>query len=257
MSILPIARNTFKECVRDKVLYNLLLFAILIIISSLILGTITIGDVKQIIINLGLSTLSVFGTVIAIFIGITLVYKEIDKKTVYSLLAKPVARHEFILGKYFGLVLTLTVNILVMLMVILAAIIYLRHTIQLQDLQILLAGLLILVGLMLVVAIALFFSTFSTPVFSALFTFSLYIIGHFNTDIRNYGLMSKSPLARFLSSLCYYSLPNFGNFQIISRTAHGQSLDITAYILSVLYGLAYSAGLLLLSTVIFQRRDFK
>jgi ABC-type transport system involved in multi-copper enzyme maturation permease subunit len=257
MTILSIARNTFKECVRDKVLYNLLLFAVLIIASSLILGTITIGDVKQIIINLGLSTLSVFGTLIAIFIGITLVYKEIDKKTVYSLLAKPVTRHEFLLGKYFGLVMTLAVNILVMLAVIFAAILYLRHTIQPQDLQILLAGLLILVGLMLVVAIALFFSTFSTPVFSALFTFSLYVIGHFNADIRNYGLVSKSPFVRSLSSICYYALPNFGNFQIISRTAHGQSVETAACLLSLLYGLAYSGGLLLLSMAVFQRRDFK
>lgn len=257
MTILAIARNTFKECVRDKVLYNLLLFAILIIASSLILGTITIGDVKQIIINLGLSTLSVFGTLIAIFIGITLVYKEIDKKTLYSLLAKPVTRHEFLLGKYFGLVMTLAVNISVMLLVIFAAILYLRHSIQLQDLQILLAGLLIHVGLMLVVAIALFFSTFSTPVFSAVFTFSLYVIGHFNADIRHYGLTSRSSLVRTLSSVCYYALPNFGNFQVISQAAHGQYLDVTAFLLTVLYGLAYSSGILLLSVVIFQRRDFK
>ena len=102
MKVLHIARNTFRECVRDKVLYNLVIFAFLIIVSSLILSAITIGDVKQIIINLGLSTISLFGTLIAIFIGIQLVHKEIDKKTVYSLLSKPVARHEFILGKYLG-----------------------------------------------------------------------------------------------------------------------------------------------------------
>ncbi len=111
MKVLHIARNTFRECVRDKVLYNLVIFAVLIIVSSLILGAITIGDVKQIIINLGLSTISLFGTLIAIFIGIQLVHKEIDKKTVYSLLSKPVARHEFILGKYLGLSMTLAVNV--------------------------------------------------------------------------------------------------------------------------------------------------
>ena len=122
MIVISIAKNTFKECVRDKVLYNLVIFGVLIIVSSLVLSSITIGDVKQIIINLGLSTLSVFGTLIAIFIGIQLVFKEIDKKTIYSLLAKPVARHEFILGKYFGLTLTLLVNILVMLSGIYASI---------------------------------------------------------------------------------------------------------------------------------------
>src|SRR5262245_14436347 len=100
MKVFSIARNTFRECVRDKVLYNLVIFAVLIIVSSLILGAITIGDVKHIIINLGLSTISLFGTLIAIFIGIQLVYKEIDKKTAYSLLSKRVARYESILGKY-------------------------------------------------------------------------------------------------------------------------------------------------------------
>ncbi len=192
MKVLHIARNTFRECVRDKVLYNLVIFAVLIIGSSLILGTITIGDVRQIIINLGLSTISFFGTLIAILIGIQLVHKEIDKKTVYSLLSKPVARHEFILGKYLGLSMTLAVNVSVMILGVYLAVLYLRHSFQASDVQILLAGILILIELMLVIAIALLFSTFSTPALSALFTFCLYVIGHFNADIRHYGLSSDS-----------------------------------------------------------------
>ncbi len=257
MKIRLIARNTFKECVRDKVLYNLAIFGILIITSSLILGSITIGDVKQIIINLGLSTLSIFGTLIAIFIGIQLVYKEIDKKTVYSLLAKPVARYEFILGKFFGLALTLAVNICVMLLGIYASILYLRHSLQSADWQIFLAGALILAELMLVVAIALFFSTFSTPVFSALFTFSIYIIGHFSADIRQYGLSSESFSVKILSSIFYYTLPNFGNFSIISKTAHGQFVAADTYLLSLSYGVTYSGAMILTAILIFQRRNFK
>ena len=257
MIVISIAKNTFKECVRDKVLYNLVIFGVLVIVSSLVLSSITIGDVKQIIVNLGLSTLSVFGTLIAIFIGIQLVFKEIDKKTIYSLLAKPVARHEFILGKYFGLTLTLLVNISVMLSGIYASIFYLRHSFQVADLQILLAGILILVELMLVVAIALFFSTFSTPLFSALFAFSLYVIGHFNSDIRQYGLSSGSFAVKILSGCLYYLLPNFENFEIISQTAHGQFLTTQVYLLSLLYGLVYSAGLVLLAILVFQRRNFK
>ena len=257
MKILPIAKNTFKECVRDKVLYNLVIFAVLIIASSLLLGAITIGDVKQIIINLGLSTLSIFGTLIAIFIGIQLVYKEIDKKTVYSLLAKPVARYEFILGKYLGLSCTLSVNVLVMILGIYLSILYLRHSFQVSDFQILFAGLLILVELMLVIAIALFFSTFSTPALSALFTFSIYVIGHFNSDIRQYGDSSQSPLGRVFSSALYYLLPNFDNFDIISLTAHGQFMATGVYLLSILYGLIYSGAVVLCAILIFQRRDFK
>jgi ABC-type transport system involved in multi-copper enzyme maturation permease subunit len=257
MKVIPIAKNTFKECVRDKVLYNLVIFAVLIIVSSIILGTITIGDVKQIIINLGLSTLSVFGTLIATFIGIQLVYKEIDKKTVYSLFAKPVARYEFILGKYLGLTWTLAVNVLVMTLGIYASVLYLRHTFAGSDTQILLAAILILVELMLVNAIALFFSTFSTPALSALFTFSLFVIGHFNADIRQYGLRSDSLFVKFWSSAVYYLLPNFDNFEIISKTAHGHFLTSGIYLLSIGYGLLFSSSLLLVAILIFQRRDFK
>jgi ABC-type transport system involved in multi-copper enzyme maturation permease subunit len=257
MKILPIAKNTFKESARDRVLYNLVIFGIIITASSVVLGTITIGDVKQIIINLGLSTLSIFGTLIAIFIGIQLVYKEIDKKTIYSLLAKPVARYEFMLGKYLGLMLTLIVNVSVMIVVIYASILYLRHSFHPTDLHIFLAGILILVELMLVVAIALFFSTFSTPALSALFTFCLYIIGHFNSDIRQYGFSSGSLSPKMFSGILYYLLPNFGNFEIISQTAHGQFLTAGVYLLSLLYGIVYSSGVVLVAILVFQYRNFR
>jgi len=257
MKILSIAHNTFRECVRDKILYNLVLFGVLIIASSLILGSITIGDVTQIIINLGLSTLTVFGTLIAIFIGIQLVYKEIDKKTLYSLLAKPVYRYEFLLGKFLGLIFTLAVNIAVMVLGILASIFYLRHSFYSSDIHILLAGILILDELMLVVAIAVLFSSFSTPALSALFTFALYALGHFNTDIRLYGSTSMSFVGKALSEFLYYLLPNFANFDIISQTAHGGFLASGVYLYSFLYGLVYSACVLLFSILVFQRRNFK
>ncbi len=257
MKVLSIARNTFKECVRDKVLYNLVVFAILIIISSLLLGGITIGDVEQIIVNLGLSTLSIFGTLISIFIGIQLVYKEIDRKTIYSLLSKPVSRAEFIIGKFLGLSWTLAVNVAVMLAGIYGAILYLRHSVELGDFQILLAGLVILVELMLVIAIALFFSTFSTPALSALFTFCLYVLGHFNPDIRHFAAYSSSSSVRALCGVLYYVVPNFGNFGLISATAHGKPLAKQLYLYSFSYGLLYSAIVLVLAIVIFQKRNFK
>jgi ABC-type transport system involved in multi-copper enzyme maturation permease subunit len=257
MKIALIAKNTFKECLRDKVLYNLVIFAVLIIASSLILSSITIGDVKQIIINLGLSTLSVFGTLISIFIGIQLVHKEIDKKTIYSLLAKPVARYQFVLGKYLGLVWTLAVNVSVMIFGIYASIFYLRHSLQLGDTQILFAGGLILIELMVVVAIALCFSTFSTPALSALYTFSLYVIGHFNADIRAYGQANDSYFVKVISSTVYYLLPNFGNFDVISSTAHGQFMTTRLYLDSLFYGLIYSTAVVLISILIFERRNFK
>ncbi len=257
MKILLIAKNTFKECVRDRVLYNLVVFSILMIASSLILGAITIGDVKQIIVNLGLSATSIFGVLIALFIGIQLVYKEIDKKTIYSLLAKPVARYEFILGKFLGLAMTLGVNVLVMLTGIYAAIFYLKHSVEITDLNIILAGFIIYVELLLIVALALCFSTFSTPALSALFTFAVYVMGHFNPDLLLYAQSLNSASSSFFLTAIYYLLPNFGNFQVISRTAHGLFLPAQAYLLASAYGLIYIFIVLILSIWIFHNRNFK
>src|SRR5438093_8224074 len=103
MKILTIGRNTFRENIRDKILYNLILFALLMILSSVALGQLTLGQEYKVIVDLGLSSISIFGTLIAIFIGIGLVYKELEKRSIYALLAKPVRRWEFILGKYLGL----------------------------------------------------------------------------------------------------------------------------------------------------------
>lgn len=257
MKILLIAKNTFKECVRDRILYNLVVFSILMIASSLILGAITIGDVKQIIVNLGLSATSIFGVLISLFIGIQLVYKEIDKKTIYSILTKPVARYEFILGKFLGLAMTLGVNVLAMLMGIYAAILYLKHSVEITDLNIILAGIIIYAELLLIVALALCFSTFSTPALSALFTFALYVMGHFNPDLLLYAQSLDSAWTRFSLTAVYYLFPNFSNFQVISRTAHGLFLPPQVYVLSLTYGLVYILVVLMLSIWIFQNRNFK
>src|SRR6266849_7106450 len=114
MKVLSIAQNTFKENIRDKILYNLLFFTLVIIGGSVALGEVSIGHELKIIIDMSLTAISVFGTLIAIFIGTGLVYKELDKRTVYNLIAKPVHRYEFILGKYLGLMTTLLVNLLLM-----------------------------------------------------------------------------------------------------------------------------------------------
>jgi ABC-type transport system involved in multi-copper enzyme maturation permease subunit len=122
--VLAIARNTYRETVRDKILYNLILFALIMILSSIMLGQLTLGNEDKIILDLGLSAISVFGMLIAIFIGIGLVYKELEKRTVYALLAKPIHRYELILGKYLGPLLTLLVNVAVMTVGLEAALLY-------------------------------------------------------------------------------------------------------------------------------------
>src|ERR1700733_7097601 len=126
MSNVPavVAVNTFRESVRDRVLYNLIFFALVMIAAAVIVGKISIGVEHEVIINLGLTAISLFGLVMAIFIGVGLVYKEIEKRTLYSLLAKPVRRWQFLTGKYAGLLLTLVVNTAFMTLGLAAAFFY-------------------------------------------------------------------------------------------------------------------------------------
>ena len=170
MSAMPgvVAINTFREAVRDRVLYNLVFFALMMIGAAILVGQISIGIERLVIINLGLSAISIFGLVMAVFIGVGLVYKEIEKRTLYSLLAKPIQRWEFLVGKYGGLLLTLLVNTSFMTLGLAAALYYVGRPFVHRDASILVAVYFILLELALVTALALFFSCFSSPMLSTL-----------------------------------------------------------------------------------------
>jgi len=263
MNILAVARNTYRENIRDRVLYNLILFALVMIVSSIALGQLTLGYERKVIIDLGLTSISLFGTLIAIFIGISLVYKELEKRTVYTLLSKPVRRSEFILGKYFGLLFTLLVNTAVMTIGLWLSMLYQGGIEPAGYARVLPAVFLIFLSLALTTAIALVFSTFSTPALSALFTLFLWMAGHFNYDLHAFGEMTKSPVMRWTFRALYYALPNFSNFtsinsqNVIQSAAYYQPVDGAAVGWVTLYGLFYCGVLLGLAVALFNRRDFK
>jgi ABC-type transport system involved in multi-copper enzyme maturation permease subunit len=261
--IWAIAQNTFRENIRDKILYSLILFALIMILSSFLLGQLTLGNEEKVILDLGLASISIFGTLIAIFIGIGLVYKELDKRTIYALLAKPVHRHELILGKYLGLLVTLFVNLAIMTVGLELALLY-QGGIGLTGYLLLLpAAWLVFLSLALVTALALLFSTFSTPALSALFTFFLWIIGHFGGDLLSFGEFSKVTYIQWLCRGLYYVIPNFsifnmmGSSNIIKSAAYYRPADPYAILWASLYCILYCTVILSLSISIFLRRDFK
>jgi ABC-type transport system involved in multi-copper enzyme maturation permease subunit len=263
MRVITIAGNTFRENIRDKVLYNLILFALLMIVSSFLLGQLTLGFEDKVIVDLGLSSISIFGTLIAIFIGISLVYKELERRTVYVLLSKPVRRWEFILGKYLGLLFTLFVNVSVMT-VGLALILSRAGGTTLQNCARLVPAVyLIFLSLALVTAVALLFSAFSTPALSALFTLFVWIIGHFNADLVQFARLAKSGAAEFVSRVLYYALPNISNFtavdsrNVIQNAASYEPLRAGAVGWATVYAVLYCTILLAVTVAIFSRRDFK
>jgi ABC-type transport system involved in multi-copper enzyme maturation permease subunit len=262
-----IALNVFRESVRDKVLYNLVLFAVLLMGVSYLIGQLTAGQDVKIIKDLGLSAMSVFGLFIAIFIGIGLVSKEVERRSVYALLSKPIGRPQFIVGKYAGLVLTLAVNVAVMTLALFLVLGYLTwvETPEFRagwdapgvDPRLLTGVVLIFVQLMIVTAIALFFSTFSTPILSAAFTLGLYIAGHFNADLKNFDRIVESRPVVWMARAVYHLLPDFSAFDVKTEVVHGLPVAAGYVAATSAYGLAYIAALLVAAVLIFSRRDFK
>jgi len=252
-----VAVNTFREAVRDRVLYNLVFFALLMMGAAILVGQISIGIERLVIINLGLSAISIFGVVMAVFIGVGLVSKEIEKRTLYTLLAKPVGRSQFVTGKYGGLLLTLSVNTAFMTLGLAAALYYVGHPYVRADLSILAAVYLILLELALVTALALFFSCFSSPLLSTLFTLGIFVTGIFAADIREFGRLTSNPALQAVTRAIYYVVPNFHNFNVIGAAAHGERVPFSLLWQDTLYAALYVAIVLLGASAIFSRRNLK
>jgi ABC-type transport system involved in multi-copper enzyme maturation permease subunit len=266
-SIIWIAVNVFRESVRDKVLYNLVFFAILLMGASYLIGQLTAGQDVKIIKDLGLAATSIFGLFIAVFIGIQLVSKEVERKSIYALLSKPIDRYQLVLGKYAGLVLTLAVNLAVMAIALYAVLAYMAWMMGPEaasawerpalDPAMLKALGLTFVELSIVTAIALFFSTFSSPMLSAAFTFGLVAAGRFSADLRNFDQAVDSPAAVALARSLYWLLPNLAPFDVRADVVHGLPVEAGYIALTVGYGAVYIAALLVGSVLVFSRRDFK
>jgi ABC-type transport system involved in multi-copper enzyme maturation permease subunit len=262
-----IAINGFRESVRDKVMYSLVAFAILLMGTSYVLGQLTAGQDVKIIKDLGLSSIGIFGLFMAVFIGIGLVSKEVERRSINALLAKPVRRSELVVGKYLGLVLTLAVNVAIMTVALYLVLAYVglgeteyakqAYEAPLLDPAMLKAVALTLVQLMMITATALFFSTFSTPMLSAALTFGVYVAGYFSADLRNFDQVVDSRVVQAFARGLYYLLPNLASFDVTAQVVHGLPVGFRYLGVTIAYGLTYIATLLVLSVTVFSRRDFK
>ena len=262
-----VAGAVFKESVRDRVPYSMVAFATLLIAASYLISQLTAGQDMKIIKDLGLAAISWFGLLIAVFIGIGLVSKEVERRSVFAVLSKPISRGQFVLGKYVGLVMTLAVNLAVMTLAFYAVLFYLDVTTSAyartawpapaMDPRLGLAVILTVAELMIVTAIALFFSTFSSPLLSALLTFGLWVTGHFNADLRNFeSVLDVAPLV-WVARVLYYVLPNLAPFNIRAEVVHGVAVPASQVLLTLAYAVVYIAILLTGAIAIFRRRDFK
>jgi ABC-type transport system involved in multi-copper enzyme maturation permease subunit len=254
--IYSIASNTFREAVRDRVLYNLIAFALLLSGAAILVGQISIDIEKLVVINLGLTAVSLFGVVIAIFIGIGLVSKEIEKRTLYTVLSRPVRRWEFIVGKFFGLAGTLAVNTFFMAIGVFGSLLYVAHKFAGPDSLIFIALYFIVLQFLIICSLALLFSSFSSPLLSAVFAFSLFVIGSFADDLRGFATLTHG-VTRWIATGTAYLVPNFSSLNIISSVAHQQSVSGQLILQNTLYALFYTAMALSGAVLIFDRRNLK
>jgi Cu-processing system permease protein len=252
-SLVVVAGNTFRETIRDKILYNLVFFALLLIGTSVLLGTLTIGEQSRIINDLGLAAINLVAVIIAIFVGIGLVTKEIERRTIYTILARPITRVQFILGKYLGLGFIVAVNIAIMFTMFLGTIWLSGNAIYGSLFQ---AVELILVETLLVMAVAMFFSTFSSSTVSATMTLGFYVIGHLTSDLKGIAEKSQNQITEVVLTALYYVCPNLEMLNIKGQAASGILVEMGYQATATAYGLFYAVLMLTGACLIFQRRDF-
>lgn len=249
-----IALHTFKEAIRNRILVLFVVFALLLMAFSTVLSWLTVGSELKIVTDVGLASLAFFGMLLAVFIGITLVHKEVEKRTIYAVLTKPVPRWLFILGKYVGLMTTLAVILGLMGVFYLALVTWKGG---LFPGHLLPAIWLTYLELSVITAVALVFSSFTTPMLAAVFTLALYVVGHLSWGLRELTFQAPPGIARWTVTALYYLLPDLESFNVRPQVVHGIPLEAGYLWDSLLYAAAYTAGMLVLAVILFRRRDLR
>lgn len=252
--VVAIAHNTLREAIRSRVLYALLFFAIALIGTGVLLSALSYVERERILQDIGLAAVRVFSVMIAIFVGIGLLHREVDRRTVFTILSKPIGRGEFLVGKYLGLVATLWMQIAVMGLCfslvsgLAGAPLTLTHAA---------AFAMICVEMAVVVALAVLFSAFTTPMLAAFFSGGMVLIGYASRDLRSLGAQSELPSLRVMTEALYRLLPDLEAFDLSVHATHALPIASSDLILPLAYGAGYVILLLMAATWIFERRDFR
>ncbi len=264
--IWTVAKNTFVEAIRDRVLYSIVVFAILMMVSSLIVGTISADQHNKIVKDFALAAISFFGIMLSVFLGTALVYKEIEKKTVYNIFSKPLHRYQFIAGKYLGLSITVLIITLSMFLTSILLVLYIENThkdvIEFYYKGHFYAEFIVAVyfqylEFLIVIGVALVFSSFTTPVLSVLMTLLVFVVGRFSSDVRLFAEEIKNPFVSAGSEVLYRVIPNLEKLNFRSEAVYGGKITLDLLANTTGYALIYVCILLLLSMIIFEKRELK
>lgn len=248
-----LAYNTFREAVRDKVFYNLAFFAALMILASFFLGQLSLGEDVKVIKDVGLAAIRLFGILIAVFVGIGQVHKEMERKTIYVLLAKPIRRWHFLVGKFFGLALTLLVEVVALSIGLFGVLIYATHSFSFPLLP---ALFLIYLELLILTAAALLFVSYSSPFLAMLFSLSFFAIGHSTEDLLRLALKAKQPLL-ILAAKAFHQILDLDLFNLQPHVVYGLPIEREQILYPMMYALFLIAFFVLAASLLFQRKELK
>lgn len=249
-----LAINTFREAVRDRVLHSIVFFAVITLGASLLLKDLTLGDQDKIVRSIAEGGIDLFASLIAMFLGISLIWKELDKKTIYTILSKPMPRWQFIVGKYVGLLATVGVEVLLLMGL------YVLLMLGQQDFPSMVFFVsmgMLMVELMLLTAWTTLFSTYSAPTTASAFTISIFVIGHLADDLWLLGSKSDSVFLEQVVHGLYWVLPNFELLSIRELSVHERPVPWDQVFAATGYGIAYSIVVLLMAVALFQRKDIR
>lgn len=251
-----IARTVFLEVIRDRILYLVALFALVLVIANLLLPDIAAGAQDKILLDLGLAGIHLLSVIVAVFVGTGLINKEIEKRTVLVLIAKPVSRAEFIVGKHLGLTAVLAVLIAALGLIFLVLLGVSGIPFELGSIALSLVFMVLEAALL--VAVAIVFGVFTSSLLATLLTFAVYLMGHLSQDLVAFGELSDNPGIQRLTNTLYLVLPDLERLNLRNEAVYGMGLLPTAPELWAhgLYGLLYTALLLTVASIIFSRRQF-
>jgi len=254
MRLLALVINTFKETIRNRILLNILVFAITLILLSLVIGDWSLGQQGKVIKDFGLSAMSIFGLLIALFIGLRLMVQELEQHTIYIIASKPVHRWEIVLGKFLGLGLTLAVNVALMTVALWLAGMLMEGGI---DLALLPAIVLIYLEILIIVAFAMFYASFASPMMAAVFTLGTFAVGHLSGFLYDYVRLYPDRGLHWLLRGIYHIAPNLEKLNLKMAVVEGLKQPPHQLLHAAVYGLSYLALILLATALVFERKDLK
>jgi ABC-type transport system involved in multi-copper enzyme maturation permease subunit len=252
--IWAMAINTAREAIRNKLLYTLLFFALAMMLFGTVLSALSYVDRERMVQDFAFASIRLFSVAIAVFVGVGLIHKEVERRTVYTILSKPLSRAEFLIGKYTGLVLIIWLQVVIMALFFSGVSLLLGAPLGFAHLA---ALILTAVELALIVALATLFSSFTTPLLASFFSCGIWLAGHLTRDLRDHGASSASALVRDGTAWMHRILPDLESFNLSIEAAHQLPVAASDIWFPALYGAGYVAVILAFAVMIFERRDFR